>query len=127
MSANDSTPSLRSRATCAVKGHDWRFHWADRTKTCRRCDVEDAIEKEYTHKDESAEIGGTRLVVKEREQGSPYRVERQTYRKTAHGPDDAWFQWFPDSGFYTDEAGLVDLRSEIDQVLQSETRDGNDN
>lgn len=118
-SKDDDDKSIREIVKRKFCAHDWRHYWAKREKVCRGCGVTQSIEKEYTHEDESAEIGDTRLIVDD--SGKQYRVDRERYTKTGHGPDDAYFQWFPSGGFYADESDLLELQKQIDRVVDTDT------
>lgn len=120
MSKSDSEDSsIRERIKTKFCSHDWRFCWADRTKTCRECGTTQPIEKEYTHEDESADIGDTRIVV--RESDERFTLCKERYSKTAQGPDSVYFQWFPSSGsLYVDEEGLLEVQDQISQVLDED-------
>jgi hypothetical protein len=118
-STDGTERSIRERLKCKIHGHDWTYRWADRQKECYHCGANRPIEKEYDHEDESVNIGDTRIRVNESH--GQFRVERERYTKTGHGPDDAYFQWFPDGGFCADESDLIELRKQINRSVDTAT------
>jgi hypothetical protein len=120
----DTDRSFRERLKCSIHGHDWTYQWADRQKECHQCGVIGPIEKEYDHEDESANIGDTRIRIDDSH--GQFRVDRERYTNTARGPDLAYFQWFPDGGFYVDESDLIELREQINCSVDTDKERGPD-
>jgi len=108
--------SLPTQFKCKALGHDW-YHRRERgERVCDRCNLMENYSVEETHGDKSAKKGQTRFVIVD---GT---LEIQRYSCTAYGSESEHWQWFPVAyGEVTDE-NLTELKQEIKQYLDSQSK-----
>jgi len=118
-STTSTDQSLRGRIKQKFCVHEWSYLWSKREKTCVECGAIQEITKEYTHDDESAEIGDTRVIVDKN--GDSYSIDKQRYRCTGHGEDKAYFKWFPAEYITLTGSQAEELREELNRSVLADT------